>query len=93
MLSACGNQVPTSRALDAAYMKAVTSPIPGAHATLFPSPPAATAGQPDVAACVTDAGYCALASPVPAGQNCICDTGSNNYGGRTAVPPATINQQ
>lgn len=92
-LASCGPNRPTPRALDAAFMKAVTSPIPGAHATLFATGTGAVDGAPMVSACVTDAGYCALAAPVSAGENCLCDTGTFSYGGKTARPPATIDQQ
>lgn len=90
-LASCGPSRPTPGQLDRTFDKAVTSPIPGAHAVLFAAPGgAAGQGAATVAACVTDAGYCALPAAHPAGLDCLCDTGSFSYGGRTAMPPKTI---
>lgn len=93
LLAGCTPSPPSPRALDAAFMKAVTSPIPGAHATLYPGAGAVTLSPDPAAACVTEAGYCSLERPTPDGLNCLCDTGQLSYGGRTGRPPATIDQR
>jgi hypothetical protein len=93
-LTACGAPTPTR--LNQELMTATTSPIPGATATVLPAPAgaaspagAAASNAPASHFCVTDAGYCPLAAAVPAGQNCLCETGSLKYGGTTNAAPVT----
>jgi hypothetical protein len=66
---------------------AVTSPIPGAQATVLPGGAGAAAEQAPAGFCVTDAGYCPLAAPVEAGRNCLCEAANGTYGGKTGPAP------
>jgi len=79
--------VTSSDLFDMKLQHIVTSPVPGATARVLPSPPGAKISGPNVAACVTDGGYCPLAAATEAGRNCLCQTQSFTYGGVTAEPP------
>ncbi len=70
-------------------MTVETSPIPGAHATVLPATTADSSMATDAKFCVTDAGYCPLATAVPTGRNCLCETSSLSYGGKTGAAPQT----
>jgi hypothetical protein len=86
-LAACGP--PTEYKRNQELMTAVTSPIPGATATVLPAPAGTASNAPMSRFCVTDAGYCPLAAAVPAGENCLCETAGLKYGGQTNAAPTT----